>query len=632
MKKIYFLTGCLALLSIVATAQTKRYVKPTGTGDGSSWANASADLQAIINISAANDEVWVAVGTYKPTEKLLSSSTDARDVTFILKAGVKIYGGFAGSETLVTERISGTNETILSGDLNNSNTANIGDAYHVVASNGSSNGALLDGFTIQHGFADGGTTVIVNAARNQGGAINISNEETSITFKNLIIKNNQSSGTGNGGGGVYLKLNNSSNCRFENVVFDTNESVSASGGGMFFTSGTGSPTVVVLNSKLFSNKATGGAGLYVLGTTGNVPQLRLYNSIASENHATNTSTTAGAAVYCGTFSNTIIVNSTFYKNYSVNGAVSFNNSSGANLSIYNSLFNANRKGTAESTDPADIRNILGATLDLRSNLFQLNPIEDTAPEYNNTINASASPLFLSTTITDANFLKLVEGAATEKGDNSYITIYGLTTDLAGEVRVKHTNVDLGAYEYQGTLPVELESFTAKKVNTGVQLNWKIASEANNDRFVIERSADLVSFQELKTIPSKGDTQNTVTYNYTDYSPLNGNNYYRLSQVDKDGTVKILGTEVVNFDVSDIQVSAYPNPVTDYIKLKLNNLQNTSINVKLVSLLGQTLIAKRFESAFGKEISLDVRNINAGNYVLSIEALGKTQVVKMAIAR
>jgi len=79
----------LVLIAGSAMAQTIRYVKPTtsGTGDGSSWANASNNLQAMINASAANDQVWVAAGTYKPT-----TGTD-RTISFSMKEGVAIYRG-----------------------------------------------------------------------------------------------------------------------------------------------------------------------------------------------------------------------------------------------------------------------------------------------------------------------------------------------------------------------------------------------------------------------------------------------------------------------------------------------------------------------------------------------------------
>ena len=99
-----------------------RYVSTTGSGDGSSWSNASSDLQAMIDASSAGDEVWVAKGTYRPT-KLIKTSKK-RSYAFMLKEGVSLYGGFAGNESsrddrTATEMIGNcyrTNETILSAD------------------------------------------------------------------------------------------------------------------------------------------------------------------------------------------------------------------------------------------------------------------------------------------------------------------------------------------------------------------------------------------------------------------------------------------------------------------------------------------------------------------------------------
>ena len=77
---------------------TTRYVKVTasGNGDGSSWLNASGNLQGIINASVSGDEVWVAFGSYQPVNR----------GSFIMKEGVKIYGGFKATENTLAERES----------------------------------------------------------------------------------------------------------------------------------------------------------------------------------------------------------------------------------------------------------------------------------------------------------------------------------------------------------------------------------------------------------------------------------------------------------------------------------------------------------------------------------------------
>ncbi|WP_461485799.1 hypothetical protein, partial [Pedobacter sp.] len=204
MKKIYLSLLLLMLGSPALMAQI--YVTEAGAGlkNGTSWANAydNTQLQQAINEaeSATTKQVWVAKGTYKPTESLSTTGflTDgitpvtARDNAFILKTAVEIYGGFAGGESAIIDRvnINTTNETILSGDLNNNDTADDGDSYHVVSSKAASLGAVLDGFTIQYGFANGSGSITeagVEINQNNGGGIGIRGENTGASIMNLII-------------------------------------------------------------------------------------------------------------------------------------------------------------------------------------------------------------------------------------------------------------------------------------------------------------------------------------------------------------------------------------------------------------------------------------------------------------
>src|SRR5690606_20293664 len=131
MKKNYFFFTLFATLTAAGlNAQTTRYVKQGGTGTGVSWQDASGDLQAIINASAAGDRVYVAEGTYIPNHKASNDlfewlTNNPRGVTndkakaFVLKEGVGVYGGFSAT-TPVTDlslRNFDLNETLITTDV-----------------------------------------------------------------------------------------------------------------------------------------------------------------------------------------------------------------------------------------------------------------------------------------------------------------------------------------------------------------------------------------------------------------------------------------------------------------------------------------------------------------------------------
>ncbi len=137
-------------------AQTIRYVKrdATGANTGTSWQDAFTDLQAALAAAVSGDEIWMATGTYKP-----AGPGGDRNATFQLKSVVGLYGGFVGNETTRDQRDPATHITTLSGDLNGNDGANFANyaenSYHVLTGSGTNATAVLDGFRISGGNANG---------------------------------------------------------------------------------------------------------------------------------------------------------------------------------------------------------------------------------------------------------------------------------------------------------------------------------------------------------------------------------------------------------------------------------------------------------------------------------------------
>ncbi|GAB3694769.1 hypothetical protein GCM10027592_16090 [Spirosoma flavus] len=178
-----------------ALAATIRYVKAGATGNGSSWSQASGNLQAMINASASGDQVWIAGGTYKPGT--------TRSSSFSLKNGVSVLGGFtgvSGTEGNTNARTAMPSSTTLSGDIGTPNDPS-DNCYHVFyhSLNGLDNTAILDGVVITGGNANGYNGSTVYDVRGGG----VFNWLASPSFLNCIFIRNSASENNNGGGAFF---------------------------------------------------------------------------------------------------------------------------------------------------------------------------------------------------------------------------------------------------------------------------------------------------------------------------------------------------------------------------------------------------------------------------------------------
>ena len=399
----------------------------SGSNNGTSWHNAYNKLQTAINNAKAGDEIWVAAGTYRPT-----NGTD-RNISFVLKDGIKMYGGFAGTETNFSQRNITKNETILSGDLGTQNYKN-DNSYHVVNISDTTKSSVLSGFTISDGNAN-----YYSNNNDSGGGIYSANSQAILS--DLKIANNFAS---DDGGGLF---NTSSSPTLNNVTFNGNIAKDE-GGAIYNTSS--NPEIV--NASFLNNGANVGGSIYNdIYSNPAIEQAIFKNNVAQN---------AGGGIYNGAISNgTVIANSLFEGNISLLGGGVYNYNSEA--TIINSTFtnNQSRYGAAIRTQGSDILSVTNSIIWGNDSFVDGNPINNFGTA-NTTINNSLveggynggniftnDPQFVNP---DAGDFRLNTGSPTiNKGDNNAIA--GYSQDLAGNSRILNNTVDLGAYEGLGIL-------------------------------------------------------------------------------------------------------------------------------------------------------------------------------------
>ncbi|MEZ6015106.1 MAG: right-handed parallel beta-helix repeat-containing protein [Planctomycetota bacterium] len=298
----------------------------TGLGDGTSWADAYQGvdgLSAALLTTVSGDMVFVADGRYRPT------SGTARAQSFNLQNGVELYGGFSGGEASLAERPAfGAAPSVLDGDLLGDDASNLfnDNSYHVVRTAGTNSTAVLDGFVVRGGNANGG-----GSSNDRGAGILIIGGVSPTIRSCEFIANRCTFGGGAGyinasaprftdcrfidniGGsfGGAFDIATAGSVRFDRCYFEGNSAARAGALEIFATSG-----VIVTNSIFYDNLATGGSaggGLWI-GSGGNT-QLR--NCTIVGNRATGSSSGGGLANSGG---NPSVINCIFWDNSAAGGA------------------------------------------------------------------------------------------------------------------------------------------------------------------------------------------------------------------------------------------------------------------------------------------------------------------------
>lgn len=180
-----------------------------------------------------------------------------------------------------------------------------------------------------------------------------------------------------------------------------------------------------------------------------------------------------------------------------------------------------------------------------------------------------------------------------------------------------------------TLPITLTSFKATKQSNSVRLNWVTASEQNNSYFTVLRAGDDKNFSPIGKVNGNSTTSTAKEYNLTDYKPLVGANYYKLSQTDLDGTTKEIGeVQHVQFDFSNTSLTIIQQTEQSIVKAILNAAKADKANITIYNVSGNALYQTQLNINSGVNEILAPVNLNKGVYILKVKTqLGETWQAK-----
>ncbi len=243
------------------------------------------------------------------------------------------------------------------------------------------------------------------------------------------------------------------------------------------------------------------------------------------------------------------------------------------------------------------------------------------------------------------------GSGTLVGPGNYVVYNGTGTSVNVTGLTTVTGYSFDVYEYNGkymhnkfaaassstttTLPVKLLSFTANNVDGNVQLKWLTANEINNKGFEVERSTDGKNFRSIDFVKGAGNTNKTTSYSKIDLGAFIATSsnvlYYRLKQVDFDGTPTYSNQIVVNEnELASNGVKVYPNPFTKTLTVDISSDVNTNTTIAITDISGKEISTTLVPVSVGNNTTtlpnLDL--LTAGIYFVKVSNGTKAEVFKV----
>lgn len=223
-------------------------------------------------------------------------------------------------------------------------------------------------------------------------------------------------------------------------------------------------------------------------------------------------------------------------------------------------------------------------------------------------------------VTDPNNLRV----ARDNGSSTWLDLGGVGTAVGTGSITSNNFVGFNTYFTLANasgginpLPVEYISFNAIANNNKVDVTWSTASEVNSDYFIVEKSTNGSTFSPIGKVNAEGFSTTMHSYLFEDVHPAQGNNYYRLKQMDRNGTFEYSSVRVVNFKKSAMNV--YPNPVTaKVVSVSLDNIADENLEARLMDLNGKIVASStmQFSNSSDAQFNIDV-NLSPGVYLFEL---------------
>ena len=275
--------------------------------------------------------------------------------------------------------------------------------------------------------------------------------------------------------------------------------------------------------------------------------------------------------------------------------------------------------------------------------WEINPTND---NYNSSINSAAYNLTLHmNTLSVANDytkVRIIKSAGSNTADLNHISWTALThvsatgnnsdfTVTASGIGFSHFGA--GGDSDNNPLPVELSTFNGNCVENGTEIMWQTESEYNSSHFILEYSRDGEEWSIINMQDAALNSNEQISYYFFDENAVSGNNYYRLTQTDIDGTTETF--EIINVNCENNESSyftIYPNPSDGNIHLILNDQRIIGeASIRVIDTKGNVVLKKPIEVKNGINMYILDEEISSGIYYINImNGATTTKIVKHSI--